>query len=97
MDAINIRYSPMHKSANAKLQIKNFGTVNSDRNESSTIRTATLPTTVNETTVESINYQIVINFNKKKNKKYSIRYLSKQMPSANRLPLHPHTDLVHLE
>lgn len=42
----------MHKSANAKLQTRSFGTVNSVRLDMRTTKTATLPTTDNAITVE---------------------------------------------
>ena len=43
----------MEKSANARLHIKNLGTVNSDRLEKSTTSTHVLPITVNETTIQT--------------------------------------------
>uniref|UniRef100_A0A182TGJ2 Uncharacterized protein n=1 Tax=Anopheles melas TaxID=34690 RepID=A0A182TGJ2_9DIPT len=43
----------MHRSANARLQIRNFGTVRSLRLENSTTTTATLPNTASRTTTQT--------------------------------------------
>lgn len=53
IDAMNSKYKPIQKSAKARLHMRNFGTVNSDRNENRTTRTQTLPITVNDTTTQT--------------------------------------------
>lgn len=75
------KYIPIHRSAQARLHIRNFGTVNSERCDRRTTRTATFPMTANDTTIKKIKYHHE-DINRKKmqyGSRKSYFYQSKQM------------------